>query len=146
MSTLAIMSCNKCQDLCIRFPISQPHELRRAIEISKQNVEDGTICEVPDTHSVSQVSFSDLAAGKPWGDMVILRFRCNSCGEVFTLHAETYHGSGGSWEPENRSVVREGLWALGGGNLDTHLTASARNPQFPSWVAPDHSGPKTPPE
>jgi hypothetical protein len=103
------MSCNKCQELCVRFPIRQPHDLRRAIEISKQNIEDGTISEMPDTHSFSEVSFSDLAAGKPWGDILTHRFRCNPCGEVFMLHAETYHGSGGAWEPENRSVVREHL-------------------------------------
>jgi hypothetical protein len=103
------MACAKCDELCVRFPIRQPHELRRAIEIASQNVADGTISEVPDTNSYSEVSFSELAAGEPWGDTVGYRFRCNVCGELFSLHAETYHGSGGYWEPENPKAVREQL-------------------------------------
>lgn len=103
------MTCAKCNDLCVRFPIRQPYELRLAIDIAKQNIEDETISEVTDSNSLSQVSFSALAAGEPWDDIVGYRFRCNSCGELFSLHAETYHGSGGYWEPENKRSVREDL-------------------------------------
>ena len=95
------MSCNKCQDLCVRFPIRQPYELRRAIEIAKQNIKDGTISEVPDAKLLSQVTFASLADGEQWDDVIRYRFQCNSCGELFALHAETYHGSGGYSEPEN---------------------------------------------
>jgi hypothetical protein len=29
-------------------------------------------------------------------------FRCTSCGQLFSLSAETYHGSGGHWQPVAR--------------------------------------------
>jgi hypothetical protein len=103
------MPCAKCNDLCVRFPIRSPRELKRAIEIAKQNVDDGTVSEVQVADSPSQVRFSQLAAGEPWDDIVRYRFRCNSCRELFSLHAETYHGSGGYWEPENKRPVRENL-------------------------------------
>ena len=103
------MSCEKCQDLCVRFAIRQPNELRRAIQIAKQNLDDGTISEVPNSDPISRVTFSALAKGEPWDDIVGYRFHCCSCGELFSLHAETYHGSGGYWEPDNKESVRENL-------------------------------------
>lgn len=103
------MSCEKCKDLCVRFAIRQPHELRRAIQIVKQNLDDGTITEVSNSDSISQVTFAALAKGEQWDDIVGYRFLCSSCGALFSLHAETYHGSGGYWEPENRESVRENL-------------------------------------
>ncbi len=103
------MPCEKCNELCVRFAIRQPRDLQRAIEIAKQNIDDGTITEISDSTPISQITFSALATGQPWDDIVGYRFRCNSCGEIFSLHAETYHGSGGYWEPENRASVRENL-------------------------------------
>ena len=102
------MPCEKCNDLCVRFAIRRPQDLRRAIQIASQKVEAGEISEVPDT-SPSQVPFSALASGEPWDDIVGYRFRCNTCGEMFSLHAETYHGSGGYFEPEARASIREDL-------------------------------------
>ena len=106
---LQSMSCEKCKDLCVRFAIRQPNDLRRAIQIAKQNCDDGTISEVPESDPISQVTFAALAEGAQWDDIVGHRFRCSSCGELFSLHAETYHGSGGYWEPENTRSVRETL-------------------------------------
>lgn len=85
------------------------HELRCAIEIANQSIADGTIAELPDSDPPSQVTFSELAAGGMWDDVVVHRFRCTSCGELFSLHAETWYGSGGYWEPENRASIRENL-------------------------------------
>ncbi len=58
------MSCEKCKDLCVRFAIRQPHELRRAIQIAKQNLDDGTITEVPNPDPISQVTFAAIAKGE----------------------------------------------------------------------------------
>ena len=101
------MACPKCNDLCVRFAIRQPYELRRAIEITKQNIEDGTLLEIRNANPLSRISFSSLVAGEPWDDIVDFRFCCKSCGELFSLHAETYHGSGGYWEPDNTKSARE---------------------------------------
>jgi hypothetical protein len=103
------MPCEKCAELCVRYQIQQPRELRKAIDIARQNIEDGTIVELQSSSPVSQVPFSALASGAAWNDIVEHRFRCANCGELFSLHAETYHGSGGYWEPDNRESTRENL-------------------------------------
>lgn len=81
----------------------------RAIEVAKENLADGAIAEIPRAAALGRLSFHELAVAGLWNDIVEYRFRCNTCSEVFSLHAETYHGSGGYWEPENRSSVRENL-------------------------------------
>jgi len=103
------MPCEKCAELCVRYPIRHPNDLRQAINIARQNLEDGTIMEVPNADSIGQVSFTAIASGEAWDDIVEYHFRCTSCGELFYLHAETYHGSGGYWEPENKASVRANL-------------------------------------
>lgn len=103
------MSCEKCSELCVRVPIHLPSELRKAIQVANDNVIDGTIVEVPNASSLGDPSFSQVAAGGPWDDIVGYGFKCTNCGEMFSLHAETYHGRGGYWEPENRRSVRENL-------------------------------------
>ena len=103
------MPCEKCADLCVRYPIRQPNDLLKAIKIARQNVEDGTIIELPDLKSINQNSFSAVASGEVWGDIFEYNFCCSNCSERFSLHAETYHGSGGYWEPKNKSSVRENL-------------------------------------
>ena len=103
------MSCEKCEDLCVRFAIHAPYQLRQAIRIAKQNLDDLTLSEIEESPFSMQASFSQVADGGPWDDVVGYRFRCTSCGEMFSLHAETYHGSGGYWEPENSSSVRKNL-------------------------------------
>jgi hypothetical protein len=83
--------------------------LRKAIKIARQNVEDGTIIELPDLDSINQNSFASVASGAAWGDIVEYNFYCSNCNERFSLYAETYHGSGGYWEPTKKSSVRENL-------------------------------------
>ena len=39
--------------------------------------------------------FAQLAKGGHWGDFVSNYFACRSCGQLFHLQAETYHGAGG---------------------------------------------------
>lgn len=46
----------------------------------------------------SPTPFEELAAGAGWDDIVSYFFTCIWCGQSFRLGAETYHGSGGSWE------------------------------------------------
>lgn len=103
------MPCEKCTNLCVRYPIRQPNDLLKAIKIAKQNVEDGTIIELPDLESINQNSFEAVASGEAWGDIVEYNFCCSNCSERFSLHAETYHGSGGYWEPTDKSSARENL-------------------------------------
>jgi hypothetical protein len=96
------MTCPHCTDLCVIFPIRSPSELRKAISVAGDNLQDGTIEEIS-VETVSfepRVPFLNVLDGAAPGDHVAYRFRCTSCGEVFALTAETYHGSGGSWRAE----------------------------------------------
>ena len=107
------MTCTRCSDLCITYPIRSPRELDNALGIAGANLRDGTIEEValpPGTPILEQkVPFASVAAGTDRPDFVNFRFRCTSCGEEFALVAETYHGSGGSWKPEREGASRESL-------------------------------------
>ena len=103
------MACEKCHDLCVRFAIRQPSQLKEAIKIAGQNLADQTISEIKDPDSICQATFSELIAGGHWDDVLSYRFKSNSCGEEFLLHAETYHGSGGYWEPANSRVAHANL-------------------------------------
>jgi len=49
----------------------------------------------------NQYSFQECAEKMIWGDIVDYHFVCRHCGTKFVLGAETYHGSGGYWSPEN---------------------------------------------
>lgn len=103
------MSCDKCKELCVMYSVQSPSNLRSAIKVAHQNVEDGTLSEIKHSNSSNQISLSALAAGALWDDIIEFRFRCNSCSEIFSLHAETYHGSGGAWVPENHATIRKNL-------------------------------------
>lgn len=93
------MSCPSCVDLCVRYRIDSPDELRKAIRIAAQNVQDGTLREVVSPENGNRLTFHELAQGAVWDDLVSYYFQCRTCGQSFHLHAETYHGSGGYWEP-----------------------------------------------
>lgn len=92
------MPCPSCSDLCVRYRIGSPSELSKAIKIGFQNVQDGTLCEVVSPKNGNGPTFSELAQGAAWDDVVSFGFKCQTCGQSFRLHAETYHGSGGYWE------------------------------------------------
>ena len=103
------MFCDRCADLCVRYAIRTPGELKNAIKIASQNIDDGTLIEIPANSPLSQVTFESLVKGDRWDDLVYHKFKCTNCGEIFVLHAETYHGSSGYWEPELARSVREQL-------------------------------------
>jgi hypothetical protein len=104
------MPCDKCRELYVRFAITYPGELRKAIRIASQNCADGTLVERVFAPQLGNgASFMEIAAGGNWGDFVDFRFECTSCGEKYRLLAETYHGSGGCWEPEGADASPEQL-------------------------------------
>ena len=99
------MSCKLCEDLCVRFPIRSPSDLKKAVDIIGQNIGDGTIVELLS----SAARISELFTDSPREDYLEYHFRCSTCGELFSLHAETYHGSGGYWEPGDHAAVRKNI-------------------------------------
>lgn len=91
------LMCLSCSDLNIEFQIRFPSDLRQAIAVTRDNLADGTIAEVPT--GGEGMPFNELDPSGKWEDILRYHFKCNTCGQVFELFAETYHGSGGWWKP-----------------------------------------------
>lgn len=89
--------CPSCKDLDIEFKIRFPSDLRQAIAVTRDNLADGTISDA--TVGGDGKPFDELVSSGRWDDVLHYRFQCNTCGKLFELHAETYHGSGGWWKP-----------------------------------------------
>ncbi|WP_010385240.1 hypothetical protein [Pseudoalteromonas rubra] len=88
------MSCDKCQS--IKKVIKVPRDLKEAILLAKLKIEDGTLKYLG--AGAYGDPFKRIASGQGWSDFVNNYFSCSSCYQVFNLHAETYHGSGGKLE------------------------------------------------
>lgn len=101
------MTCPRCADLCLVFPIRSPAELQQALTVAGDNLCDGAIEEIALEAGWFEaiIPFRNLLEGAAVGDYVAYRFRCTSCGEVFALTAETYHGYGGSWRTERSGAI-----------------------------------------
>lgn len=95
------MSCERCDELCVKYVIRAPDHLRKAIRIAKNALDEGTLSEINTMNDWNQYSFHECAKNMVWGDIVDYHFACNYCQTRFVLGAETYHGSGGYWSPEN---------------------------------------------
>jgi hypothetical protein len=90
------MSCDHCAGLTTGTPIKLPVHLVRAIKKAAEAIKNGVLKY--EGAGRWGDPFSQLAEGKHWGDFVSNYFSCRSCGQLFHLHAETYHGSGGAFE------------------------------------------------
>ncbi len=100
--------CLKCEDLRTEYRIREPWQLKKAIRVVLSNVEDNSI-QVDDYWPVGQVgsasTIDDLRSDGFCGDGIEMYFRCTACGQLFVLACETYHGSGGKWQPIQRVLV-----------------------------------------
>jgi hypothetical protein len=77
------VACTRCEDLCVRYAIRHPRELRKAIQIAVENTVDRTLAEVNPGSPWASVSFDKLAAGAAWDDYVEYHFRCQHSNEAF---------------------------------------------------------------
>jgi hypothetical protein len=92
-------SCDKCRDLNQVFRIVLPGDLKTAIRVAKNNINDETISVIEKESGNSSRPFTEISESRLWNDNVHYVFKCNFCGQRFLLNAETYHGSGGEWKP-----------------------------------------------
>lgn len=106
------MPCEQCSELCIRYSIRLPEHLRKAIRIARQHLEDGTLTERTASDASPEKSFAATTSGEAWCDFIDYQFLCSNCGEQFRLHAETYHGGGGFWEPAETSSIQDDIQPL----------------------------------
>lgn len=94
------MSCDQCAPLEAPRQFHSARGLTDGIVLAKGAVASGIIEEIPAGPMASAIPFSALNPTGPWDDLVLYRFRCTACHQTFALSAETYHGSGGGWSPE----------------------------------------------
>jgi len=92
-----MIECSNCVDLRVKYKISSPTELTKAIITSKENVINGKIKLFSDVGLDNwSIPFDELKAKGPWDDIIGYEFICEKCGTIFTLSCDTYHGNG-SW-------------------------------------------------
>ena len=88
--------CTHCKDLNTEFRTKLPADLRQAIAVTRYSLADGTISNV--TTGRDCKPFDELVSSGKWDDVLLYHFKCNTCGQLFELSAETYHGAGGWWK------------------------------------------------
>ena len=88
-----------CQPFRTAVTIDTPEKLRTTLRWLGEARQRGTL------HYLGRGQmgdpFSTIEKGDCWGDFVSNYFSCPQCGQIFHLHAETYHGSGGAFVTVN---------------------------------------------
>jgi len=90
------MPCEECRELSTHA-FRSPDDLVHALRVAAEEMNRGVLrrIEAPDLgHAEREAMDSALAAGAV-PDVVRYRFRCELCGDRFTLIADTGAGSGG---------------------------------------------------
>ena len=110
-------SCERCTDLRQVVRISSLRKLQMAHRVVMGNLADKTIHEVESPTRAQRAAivrnlfgvehdpdptmpdFESLLTQEHLPDSIHYFFRCSSCGLLFQLFVNTYHGSGGEWRP-----------------------------------------------
>jgi hypothetical protein len=86
--------CNQCKGFSERFRLSTPREYLDLVRQLEELVATGVFQLLQGT-----CTLKELLERGPWPDDVISHiFECSNCRQKFKLAAETYHGSGATWE------------------------------------------------
>lgn len=92
--------CGACDEYDTDIEIKSPSQLKRILSKIRIAVEDGKIKYnnfESDRALIGHESFLELNIEGPLPDVIRYYFNCPSCGNVFGLMVETYHGQGGAW-------------------------------------------------
>jgi hypothetical protein len=95
-------ACAKCEELNRTVAIRSPGELEKALRVIRGNLDDGTLVETA-PFARAEVGggpgpFTSIPLSGPWPGSIEHHF---TCGRVYRLAVETFHGSGGSWSPRD---------------------------------------------
>jgi hypothetical protein len=100
------MACEECRELTTHV-FRSPDDLLHAVRLATEEVDRGVLARVDErrlTPAEQQALDSSLDSGA-MPDALRLRFRCQVCGALFTLHADTQTGAGG-WTREGDDTVQ----------------------------------------
>lgn len=64
------MSCKQCQELCVKYVIREPEQLRSAIRIAERALNEEILVETKSADDWNQYSFRECAEKMIWGDIV----------------------------------------------------------------------------
>ena len=85
-----------CRPLSWTGTIRTPKNLWMAVNVVRQNVDDGTIVQIL-RQGRSSTPIGNLGRDGSMPDFIEMDFQCIRCEEQFHLVCENYHGSGGRW-------------------------------------------------
>jgi hypothetical protein len=93
--------CANCDTFDTQLEIHLPGDLARVLAKLRRAVAAGDLNYNGFESSRAHIGQPDFESVDPWGpypDVLDYYFDCPTCGAVFELTAETYHGSGGKWK------------------------------------------------
>jgi hypothetical protein len=98
------MSCEECRELSTHA-FRSTDDLVHALRLATEEMDRGVLCQVKprDLESLAQEALDSSLAVGALPNSVRYQFRCNLCGDIFTLNADTTSGEGG-WTREGGST------------------------------------------
>lgn len=96
--------CKICRKLNKRKDIITPKHLKKIFKKIKELIENDVFIEInPDTGNIilkeTTIDHIKKEIQGSWGDIIDYYFNCKYCNQKYHLYIDTYHGSGGKWEP-----------------------------------------------
>jgi hypothetical protein len=97
------VSCDECRELQTHA-FRSPADLLHALQVAAAEVDRGALIRLDraELSDVERASLESAFASEALPDNIRYRFQCSICGDLFELHAETYHGKGG-WTRQEKS-------------------------------------------
>ena len=87
--------CPRCRGYAEVVRIKQPHEYFDLLRQVRALLVEGTL-----RLESGNCALDEVQKDKHWpSDHIEHKFSCSACDQRFRLAVETYHGSGGRWEP-----------------------------------------------
>lgn len=109
--------CQYCDALKLRVAIKSPDQLSNVLLRAADYLASGVLADISRDYAQHDFAMSFAECGYTietaasnkrrlfgWHDFVCHYFQCIHCHAVFSLNAETYHGSGGEWKLEEMAA------------------------------------------
>jgi hypothetical protein len=95
--------CSRCVRFAEKIRIQTPGQYFDLFQEVKEVLAQETLVLIG-----GNVDVADISPAEGWPDDYIEHtFQCSECGQRFRLSVETYHGSGGHWQPIDEVVPKD---------------------------------------